>query len=409
MNKILSSFLVIVACLIISCGGGNNSSATGSGNSSTTGSGDNASPHTASATLPDSASFRGLVDGRPTALYILKNKNNVEVAVTNYGARVVSLLVPDKSGRFTDVVVGYDSIGKYVHQPEAFFGAIVGRYGNRIAKGKFKLGGKEYTLAANNGPNHLHGGKKGFGKMVWDARQLDDQTLELTYLSKDGEEGYPGNLQVKARYTLSNDSGNELKIDYEATTDQATVLNLTNHSYFNLNGQGSGTINNHLLQINADSYTPVDSTLIPTGKIEPVAGTPLDFRQPTAIGSRIGADNLQLKYGKGYDHNFVLNPDKGVGSSGGGGLNLAATALGDQSGIFMEVYTLEPGVQFYGGNFMTGSNPIKDGKKDDYRTAFCLETQHYPDSPNEPSFPSTELVPGKLYKTETVYKFSVKK
>jgi aldose 1-epimerase len=277
----------------------------------------------------------------------------------------------------------------------------VGRYGNRIAKGKFRLGGKEYSLATNNAPNHLHGGKKGFGAVVWDAKKLNDQSLELDYLSKDGEEGYPGNLHAKVVYTLTD--SNELRIDYEATTDKATVLNLTNHSYFNLNGQGSGTINNHLLQVNADNCTPVDSTLIPTGKIEPVAGTALDFRQAATIGSRIGADNLQLKYGKGYDHNFVLNPNKGAG------LNAAATVVGDQSGIQMDVSTMEPGIQFYGGNFMAGGNTIKGGKKDDYRTAFCLETQHYPDSPNEPSFPSTVLEPGKVYKTQTVYTFSVKK
>jgi aldose 1-epimerase len=311
--------------------------------------------------------------------------------------------VPDKNGALTDVSVGYDSIGKYIHQPESYFGAIVGRYGNRIAKGKFKLEGKEYKLATNNGANHLHGGLKGFGARVWDAKQLNDSTLELTYISKDMEEGYPGSVQSKVTYTLSGDGGNSLKIDYDATTDKPTVLNLTNHTYFNLNGQGSGTINNHLLQLNADNYTPVDSTLIPTGKIEPVAGTPFDFRQPTAIGARIDSPNQQLKFGKGYDHNFVLNPNKGTG------LNLAATVLGDQSGIFMEVLTDQPGIQFYGGNFMTGSNPLKGGKKDDHRTAFCLETQHYPDSPNQPSFPSTELKPGQQYKTSTVYKFSVKK
>lgn len=398
MNKLLFSLFAAAAGLLTSCGNGNNPPATTGGDSAST-----LSTASAPAVLPNGKAFGDTVDGKPTALYVLKNKNNAEAAVTNYGARVVSLLVPDKKGVLTDVVVGYDSIGKYVHQPESFFGAIVGRYGNRIAKGKFALEGKTYTLATNDGPNHLHGGKKGFGAKVWDARQLNDSTVELSYLSKDGEEGYPGNLRVKVTYTLTGDSSNELKIDYEATTDKATVLNITNHSYFNLNGQGSGTINNHLLQLNAATYTPVDSTLIPTGKIEPVTGTPFDFQTPTAIGTHIGDENIQLKYGKGYDHNFVLNSNKGSG------LNLAATVLGDQSGIFMEAYTLEPGVQFYGGNFMKGSNPIKGGKKDDYRTAFCLETQHFPDSPNEPSFPTTELKAGKTYKTTTVYKFSVKK
>jgi aldose 1-epimerase len=396
MYKIIFSFLVITSCLTMGCGG-NNAAAPAA--DSTANAGD--APQPAPPTLPDPAAFRDTVDGKPTGLYLLKNKNNVQAAFTNYGARVVSLIMPDKNGNKTDIILGYDSIGKYVHQPESFFGAIVGRYGNRIAKGKFKLGGTTYPLAINNPPNSLHGGKKGFGSSVWDGKQLDSNSVEFTYLSKDGEEGYPGNLHVKVVYTLTD--SNELKIDYTATTDKATVLNLTNHSYFNLNGQGNGTIDNQLLQINADSYTPVDSTLIPTGKIEPVAGTPLDFRQPTAIGARIGADNTQLKYGKGYDHNFVLNPNKGSG------LNLAATVLGDQTGIFMEVYTREPGIQFYSGNFMTGSNPLKNGKKDDHRGALCLETQHYPDSPNQPAFPSTELKPGKVYQTETVYKFSVKK
>lgn len=393
MHKFFFSFLVIATCLTIGCGG-NNSTATSAGTDSTA---STAPP----VMIPDPIAFKDTVDGKPTGLYILKNKNNVEAALTNYGARVVSLLVPDKNGRMTDVILGYDSIGKYVHQPESFFGAIVGRYGNRIAKGKFKLGGKTYSLAINNPPNSLHGGKKGFGSSVWDAHQLNDQAVEFTYLSKDGEEGYPGNLHVKVVYTLTD--SNELKIEYMATSDKATVLNLTNHSYFNLNGQGNGTINDQLLEINADNYTPVDSTLIPTGKIEPVAGTPFDFRQPTAIGARIGADNTQLKYGKGYDHNFVLNPNKGSG------LNPAATVLGDSTGIFMEVFTQEPGIQFYTGNFMRGTSPLKNGKKDDYRGAICLETQHFPDSPNQSAFPSTELVPGKVYQTETIYKFSVKK
>ena len=387
------------AFLVASCGNGSNTpAAAGADSLANTG-----APATA-ASLPDAHSFKDTVDGKPTALYVLKNKNNAQAAITNYGARVVSLLAPDKKGVLTDIVDGYDSIGKYIHQPETYFGAIVGRYGNRIGKASFTLEGKKYTLAKNNGPNTLHGGKKGFGAVVWDAKQLSDSSVELSYLSKDGEEGYPGNLKVKVTYTLTGDSTNSLKIDYEATTDKATVVNLTNHSYFNLNGQGSGTINNHLLQINAMGYTPVDSTLIPTGKIEPVAGTPFDFNQPTAIGSRIGQDNIQLKYGKGYDHNFVLNAVQG------GALSRPVTTVwGDQSGIVLEVYTDQPGIQFYGGNFMTGSNPLKAGKKDDYRTAFCLETQHYPDSPNQPSFPSTELKPGKTYTSTTVYRLGVKK
>jgi aldose 1-epimerase len=395
MRSFASFSCIAAACLLVACG-----------NNATTDkpAGDSATiAPAAGAALPDANLFKDSMESKMTALYILKNKNNASVAITNYGARVVSLLVPDKNGTLTDVALGYDSIGKYIHQPETYFGAIVGRYGNRIAKGKFKLNGKEYKLATNNGANHLHGGLKGFGAHVWDAKKLNDSTLELTYLSQDQEEGYPGNLQAKVTYTLSGDSANSLKIDYEATTDKATVLNLTNHTYFNLNGQGSGTINNHLLFLNADRYTPVDSTLIPTGKLEPVAGTPFDFLQPAAIGSRIDANNEQLKFGKGYDHNFVLNANKGAG------LNLAATVQGDQSGIFMEVLTMEPGIQFYGGNFMNGGNPLKGGKKDDHRTAFCLETQHYPDSPNEPSFPSTELKPGGKYKTSTEYRFTVKK
>ena len=332
-------FLCLFAGLITGCGNDASSSNPPSAMDSSAGAA------VGKAVLPDAGAFRDTVDGKATALYILKNKNGVTVAITNYGARIVSILVPDKNGKTTDVAVGYDSIGNYLHRPESYFGAIVGRYGNRIAKGRFSLAGSNYILATNNGVNHLHGGRKGFGQVVWDARQGSDTSFELSYLSRDGEEGYPGNLHAKVTYTLTD--SNELKIDYEATTDKATVLNLTNHTYFNLNGQGSGTINNHLLQLNADSYTPVDSTLIPTGKIEPVAGTPFDFRQPVAIGSRLGADNDQLKKGKGYDHNFVLNPP------GNSGLNLAAAVVGDLSGIYMEVYTSQPGVQFYGGNFLS--------------------------------------------------------
>jgi len=349
--------------------------------------------------IPDAKTFQQTIDGKPSNLYVLKN-SNIVAAITNYGARVVSLLVPDKNGKMTDVVVGFDNVNDYTQGSDTYFGAIVGRYGNRIAKGKFELDGKEYTLPTNNGPNSLHGGDTGFSRKVWDAQQLNDSTLQLTYVSKDGEEGYPGTLTAKVTYTVMGNQG--LKIDYYATTDKKTVVNLTNHSYFNLNGEGSGTINNHLMMINADKFTPVDSTLIPTGNLESVANTPLDFRSPTAIGARINdTSSVQLKYGKGYDHNFVINPTNDS-------LTKAAEVIGDQSGIVMDVYTDQPGMQFYGGNFMDGSHTIKGGKKDNYRTAFCLETQHYPDSPNHPDFPSTTLSPGEVYKTTTIYEFSVK-
>ncbi|HEX2535475.1 MAG TPA: aldose epimerase family protein, partial [Chitinophagaceae bacterium] len=287
-------------------------------------------------------------------------------------------------------------VGDYIASTEPYFGATIGRYGNRIAKGRFTLDGKTYTLFTNNGPNTLHGGKKGFQAVVWDARQPNDSTLELHYLSKDGEEGFPGNLDVTVTYRLT--AANELAIDYRATTDRRTPVNLTNHAFFNLNGEGSGTINNHVLQVHADRYTPVDSTLIPTGKIEPVEGTPFDFRKPVAIGSRVEEKNEQLAFGGGYDHNFVLN---------GTGMKAAARVTGDQSGIVMDVLTEEPGLQFYGGNFMQGKNTFKTGVRDEYRTAFCLETQHFPDSPNQPSFPSTVLQPGQTYQTRSVYRFSV--
>lgn len=351
--------------------------------------------------LPSPTAFQQTIDNKKTDLYVLKISNGMQAAITNYGGRLVSLLVPDKNGKLIDVVIGFDSVQHYQSSTEPYFGATIGRYGNRIAKGKFTLDGKQYLLTTNNGPNTLHGGKKGFQYVVWDAKQTGDSILELTYLSKDMEEGYPGNLQVKVTYSLTNN--NELKLDYEATTDKKTVVNLTNHAFFNLNGQGSGTINNHVLMIHADNYTPVDSTLIPTGKIEPVANTPFDFRKPTMIGKSVDANNVQIKNGKGYDHNFVLNANKGAS------LNTAAIITGDKTGIEMEVLTQEPGLQFYGGNFMQSKNKMKDGGMDDFRTAFCLETQHFPDSPNQPAFPSTVLEPGKIYKTSSVYKFSTKK
>jgi aldose 1-epimerase len=346
----------------------------------------------------DSTKFQKEIDGKKTNLYILKNKNNMQAAFTNYGGRLVSLLVPDSAGNQIDVVVGFDGIDAYSQSTEPYFGATIGRYGNRIAKGKFTLDGKEYTLATNNGQNSLHGGKKGYQYVVWDAKQPNDHTLELSYLSKDMEEGYPGNLNVKVTYTLTDDD--ELKMDYEATTDKKTVVNLTNHAFFNLNGEGSGTVLKHTLQIYADQFTPIDTTLIPLGTNIPVKDTPFDFTTPTAIGKRIDAVNEQIVAGKGYDHNYVLNGTKGLG------MTHAATVKGEKTNIVMDVYTQEPGVQFYSGNFMQSKNKFKGGSTDDFRTAFCLETQHYPDSPNQPSFPSTILTPGKVYKTSSIYKFS---
>lgn len=389
MTKVFG--LIIAAALLVSCGNNsNNNNATGMANDTT--------KRNSSATLPDRSAFQDTIDGKRTDLYILKNSNGMTAAVTNFGGRLVSLLVPDKGGNMTDVVVGFGSVQAYINSTEAYFGATIGRFGNRIANGRFTLDGKEYTLFANNGPNTLHGGKKGFGDVVWDATQPNDTSLQLHYIAKDMEEGFPGNLDVTVTYTLTNN--NELKLDYKATTDKKTVVNLTNHAFFNLNGEGSGTINSHILQINADQYTPVDSTLIPLGQHQPVAGTPFDFRQPVAIGARVDADNEQLKFGKGYDHNFVLNKS-------GKGMTHAATITGDKTGIVMQVYTKEPGLQFYGGNFMQSQNKFKSGAKDDHRTAFCLETQHFPDSPNQPNFPSTVLSPGQTYQTSSVYQFSV--
>ena len=348
--------------------------------------------------LPADSAFEKTIDGKPAHLYILKNKNGMEAAITNYGGRLVALLVPDSAGKMIDVAVGMSGVDNYIKSTEPYFGATIGRYGNRIAKGHFTLEGKQYTLATNNPPNTLHGGKKGYQDVVWDAKKTNDQTLELTYLSKDMEEGFPGNLKIKVIYSITDD--NAFKCTYEAITDKTTVVNLTNHAYFNLNGEGSGTILNHLVQINADNYTPVDSTLIPTGKIEPVKGTPLDFTQPATIGARINDTNEQLKNGKGYDHNFVLNKHTIA--------DPIATVRGDKTGIVMEIYTKEPGMQFYSGNFMQSKNIMKYGEKDDFRTAFAMETQHYPDSPNQPQFPATVLKPGQVYKTQSIYKFKTK-
>lgn len=386
MLRLLNALACGILLLITSCGIGENKDAHTGGSDSTL--------------LIDSAQFTDTIDGKPVALYKLTNKQGVELAITNYGGRFVGLWVPDKNGKMTDVVIGMSSAEAYKNSAEPYFGATIGRYGNRIAKGKFKIDGKEFTLAINNPPNSLHGGKKGFQDVVWDAVQPNDSTLELRYTSPDREEGYPGTLQVKVVYSLT--SNNEVYMDYTATTDQPTVVNLTNHAFFNLNGEGSGSILNHQMQIFADQYTPVDSTLIPTGALEPVKGTPFDFTKATTIGARINDKNEQLLFGKGYDHNFALN-----GTPAPNGMKRAAQAIGDKTGIVLDVYTQEPGVQFYCGNFMQSKNVLKTGVKDDFRTAFCLETQHYPDSPNQPAFPSTLLMPGASYHTVSVYKFSV--
>lgn len=340
-------------------------------------------------------------DGAAVDLYTLTNSAGMRADITNYGGIVVSLFVPDRQGHLADVVLGYDSLDDYL-AGSPYFGAIIGRYGNRIGGGRFSLEGKQYTLARNNNENHLHGGLVGFDKVVWTARGvLGDKGpgLVLEYLSKDGEEGYPGNLSVTVTYILTDQ--NELRIHYRATTDQPTPVNLTNHSYFNLAGQGSGDILDHELTINADRFTPVDEGLIPTGELRPVEGTPMDFRRPTAIGARVDQDDRQLGFGGGYDHNWVLNGEAGE-------LSLAAKVYEPTSGRVMEVFTTEPGVQFYCGNFLDGSNVGKGGRQYKHRYGFCLETQHFPDSPNKPDFPSTILRPGEEYSTTTIYEFSTK-
>ncbi len=346
--------------------------------------------------------FGTTADGKTADLYTLKNKTGMQVSITNFGATVVSIMVPDKAGKMADVALGYDDLAGY-ELNKNYLGVLVGRYGNRIAHGKFSIDGTEYTLAKNNGDNSLHGGIKGFNKAMWEAKDVSkggEAAVEMKYVSKDGEEGYPGNLSVTVVYTLTNK--NELKIDYSATADKKTVVNLTNHTYFNLAGQGNGDILKQDLMINADTFTPVDSGLIPTGELKKVEGTPFDFRKATAIGARIEANDEQIKLGGGYDHNFVLNRKAATG------LSLAARASDPASGRTMEVWTAEPGVQFYTGNFLDGSFKGKGGIAYQKRTAFCLETQHFPDSPNHPSFPTTLLKPGAKYHTTTVYKFEAK-
>src|SRR5690606_24157562 len=326
-------------------------------------------------TLLNSKDFDTLVNGKQVKLYWIQN-DNIKAAFTNYGGRLVGLWVPDKDGKMTDVVVGMDNVEAFMNSSEPYFGATIGRVGNRIAKGKFTLNGKSYQIPTNNGVNALHGGNSGFQDKVWDAAKVNASTLVLHYHSPDGEEGFPGNLDAKVTYSISQDNG--LTMEYTATADAPTVVNLTNHAFFNLNGEGSGSILNHSVQIYADQFTPVDETLIPTGELKAVEGTPFDFTAPHTIGERIDVKTTQLKNGMGYDHNFVLN---GTQKSG---MNHVATIVGDKSKIKMDVISQEPGVQFYSGNFMEGKNQFKSGVVDAFRTAFALETQHFPDAPNQP-------------------------
>ncbi len=344
--------------------------------------------------------FDTMINNKKTGLYWIKG-DSIKVAFTNYGGRIVGLWVPDETGKMTDVVVGFGDVKGYVNSTEPYFGATIGRVGNRIAKGKFSIDGKQYSVPLNNGANALHGGTEGFQDKVWDVKESDDKKIVFTYKSPDGEMGFPGNLDVTVTYSINGKEG--LKMDYKATTDKKTPVNLTNHAFINLNGEGSGTILKHRLKLYADQYTPVDDGLIPTGKLQDVKGTPFDFTDFHMIGERIEADNDQLKNGMGYDHNFVLNGTKAEG------MNHAATFIGDKSGIEMNVYTEEPGVQFYSGNFMAGKNTFKSGAKDDHRTAFAIETQHYPDAPNQPDFPSIILNPEDTYHTVSLYTFGIGK
>jgi len=337
--------------------------------------------------------------GDSVDLFTLTNPHGMEVRVMTYGGIIVSIKVPDRTGAFDDVVLGYDSLAGYLRS-SPYFGAIVGRYGNRIAHGTFTIDGESYHLDTNNGPNALHGGVKGFDKVVWRAESIKhDSTVGvlLTHTSPDGDQGYPGTVQARVSYALTPD--NKLIVSYHATTDKATPINLTQHSYFNLAGAGKGDILGHVMMINADRYTPVDSTLIPTGELAPVAGTPFDFRTPTAIGARIGQADQQLKNGGGYDHNFVLNRN-------GDTLSLAARVLEPTTGRVLTVTTTQPGVQFYTGNFLDGTITGKGGHVYQRRYGFCLETQHFPDSPNHPTFPTTILRPGQEYQSQTVFRFS---
>ena len=347
----------------------------------------------------NTSDFQQVVDGKETNLCVLTNKSGAEITVLNYGAKIVSIMVPDRYGVLTDVVLGHSSIGDYLTSEEPYFGAVCGRYGNRIAKGRFTLDGIDYDrLAINNGPNHLHGGLKGFNAVVWDMKQIDDQTVILHYTSADGEEGFPGVLEASICYKLADH--NALIIRYDAFSDKPTVVNLTNHSYFNLSGAGDASIDDHLLMINADYYLPTDHTAIPYGPKEKVEGTPMDFRTYHAIGKRIDDDFEQLRFGRGYDHTYVLNKE-------GNDLSVCARCYAPKTGIIMDTFTTEPGVQLYTGNWLSGNVTGKNGHRYPMRAAFCLETQHFPDSPNKPEYPTTTLRPGEAFKSDTAYRFSI--
>jgi aldose 1-epimerase len=348
-------------------------------------------------------SFGTMPDGREVKMYTLTNNQGMSMNVINYGGIIVSLNVPDKNGKIEDVVLGYDSLSHYIRN-NPYFGALIGRYGNRIAKGKFSLDGKSYQLPTNNGPNHLHGGFNGFDKVFWNIEPIDTtagNALRLTYQSKDGEEGYPGNLNVEVIYLLTEK--NELNISYKATTDKKTITNLTQHTYFNLSGGAKADILQHELVLNADQFIPVDKTLIPTGKLQNVEETPFDFRTPITIGSRISKKDQQLEFGGGYDHCWVIRD-----SSANDSLKLAGTLYEPISGRLLSISTTEPGIQFYSGNFLDGSNIGKKGAIYKHRYGLCLESEHFPDSPNQKTFPSVELNPGEVYRTQTVYAFSTK-
>lgn len=342
----------------------------------------------------------GRAANQPVDLYTLSNAHGMQARIITYGGIVTSLTAPDREGRYADVVLGYDTLDGYL-KDSPYFGSLIGRYGNRIAQGRFELNGKLYTLATNNGPNHLHGGTVGFDKVVWKVAQAEvtpqGPQLTLTYLSRDGEEGYPGNLNVTAVYTLTPDNG--LRLDYTATTDQDTIVNLTQHSYFNL--RGAGDILGHEMRIHASHFTPVDPTLIPTGELRPVAGTPFDFRNSFRIGARIDAEDEQLKFGKGYDHNWVIDAAQAQSS-----LRTTATVYEPETGRVLEVLSDQPGLQFYSGNFLDGSIQGKGGRTYAFRNGFCLEPQHFPDSPNQPSFPSVVLKRGETYRNTIIYRFS---